>query len=54
MILEYDNVKNKLHPTQKPIGLIKKLIENSSQKNEVVLDMFARMWNNSFGSKRIR
>jgi DNA modification methylase len=32
--------KNKLHPTQKPVGLIRKLIENSTKLNEIVYDPF--------------
>ncbi len=40
-ILKIPNVKNKLHPTEKPIELMKILIENSSNKNDIVLDCFA-------------
>ena len=32
--------KNELHPTMKPIDLIKYPIENSSKKGDVVLDLF--------------
>jgi len=32
--------ENILHPTQKPLKLIKKLIENSSDENDIVLDPF--------------
>lgn len=32
--------RNDLHPTMKPINLIARLIKNSSQKNEIVLDLF--------------
>ena len=32
--------KNDLHPTMKPIKLFDYLIQNSSRKNEIVLDMF--------------
>lgn len=38
--LQIDNIKNKLHPTQKPVELMKILIENSSNKNDIVLDCF--------------
>ena len=31
---------NDLHPTMKPINLIGKLIHNSSEKNQIVLDLF--------------
>ena len=41
-VLEYRNkLGNKLHPTEKPVSLLKHLIENSSQPNEIVLDPFA-------------
>ena len=41
-VLEYRNkLGNKLHPTEKPVALLKHLIENSSQPNEIVLDPFA-------------
>ena len=33
-------LKNDLHPTMKPIRLLAKLIENSTHKNNVVLDLF--------------
>ena len=41
-VLEYRNkLGNKLHPTEKPVALLKHLIENSSQPDEIVLDPFA-------------
>lgn len=40
-VLEYDRPRvSELHPTQKPIPLISKLIVNSSIKDELVLDLF--------------
>lgn len=38
--VEDDDVKNypKLHPTQKPVGLLKRLIELFTDENEVVID----------------
>lgn len=39
-ILEIPNVKNKKHPTEKPIELMKILIENSSLEGETILDPF--------------
>lgn len=40
-ILEYDKPRNNnLHPTQKNIELVSKLILNSSKKGETVLDLF--------------
>lgn len=37
---KFDNVKNKTHPTEKPVELLKLYIENSSSLNDVVLDPF--------------
>lgn len=40
-ILRYDKpLKNTDHPTMKPIGLIERLVRNSSRKNELVFDSF--------------
>lgn len=39
-VLEFKNVKNKIHPTEKPVSLIECLIENSSKANEIVFDPF--------------
>ena len=38
--LHFDNPKPKVHPNQKPVDLLKVLIENSSAKGDKVLDMF--------------
>ena len=41
MIHQFDNIiGNKLHPTEKPVELMKYYIENSSDKGDIVLDMF--------------
>ena len=41
-ILKISNIERgtKTHPTQKPVGLMKELIVNSSKENEIVLDPF--------------
>lgn len=39
-ILSVPNVRNKMHPTEKPVELIQILIENSSNENDTVLDPF--------------
>lgn len=40
-ILKFDNIiGNKTHPCEKPIDLLKLLIENSSNKNDIVFDPF--------------
>jgi site-specific DNA-methyltransferase (adenine-specific) len=41
-IIEVNNIKKgtKTHPTEKPVDLLKILIENSTNKNDLVLDCF--------------
>ena len=39
-VLNIDNPRNKIHPTQKPIELMEILIKNSTNENQTVLDMF--------------
>ena len=40
-ILNIKNIRgNKTHPTEKPVELNKILVENSSDKNQIVLDLF--------------
>lgn len=39
-IISIPNVRNKSHPTEKPVNLMKILIENSSNENDIVLDPF--------------
>ena len=39
-VIEIENVRNKTHPTEKPVELNKILIENSSNKSETILDLF--------------
>jgi DNA modification methylase len=39
--MPYPRPKNAIHPTQKPLGLLKEMIGNSSQPGECVLDPFA-------------
>lgn len=40
-VLDFDRpIKNADHPTMKPLNLIGYLIQNSSKKNDVVLDLF--------------
>ncbi len=38
--LEFDNIRNKKHPTQKPVKLMQVLIENSTDCGQTVLDPF--------------
>lgn len=40
-VIEYDRPKkNKLHPTMKPLGLLGIIMQNSSKKGDIVLDLF--------------
>lgn len=39
-VMFFDNPKNKVHPTEKPVGLMTQLIENSTNDSDVVLDLF--------------
>ena len=39
-VLEIPNPKNKTHPTEKPIDLMRILIENSSDEHDMILDPF--------------
>ena len=39
-VLNFDNPREKLHPTEKPVDLMKVLIDNSSSEGEIVLDPF--------------
>lgn len=39
-VLRIPNVRNKKHPTEKPVSLMRVLIENSSQEGDIVMDSF--------------
>ena len=39
-VLNVDNPRNKVHPTEKPVELMEILINNSSQEGDLVLDPF--------------
>ena len=39
-VLNVDNPRNKVHPTEKPVELMEVLINNSSQEGELVFDPF--------------
>lgn len=49
-IKEFENVRNKIHPTQKPIKLIEYFIKNSSSKNDLVLDPFGGVFTTAIAS----
>lgn len=39
-VLQIKNVKDRIHPTEKPTELLRLLIENSTNENDVILDPF--------------
>lgn len=39
-VLQIKNVKNKIHPTEKPTELLRIFIENSTNENQIILDPF--------------
>lgn len=39
-----ERIKNPKHPTQKPVSILKKIIEIASNKGDVVLDMFSGLF----------
>lgn len=53
--LEFDNIsgKDKLHPTQKPVDLIKELILNSSKEGDLVLDPFCGSGSTLVSAKKL-
>lgn len=47
------NYEKTIHPTQKPLSLIKRIIETSSKKDDLVLDCFMGSGTTAFASKII-
>lgn len=39
-VMKFNNVVNRIHPTEKPIDLLRVLISNSSEVNDTILDPF--------------
>ena len=58
-LLQFPNSKTKgtdgkpIHPTEKPIDLMKVLIQNSSKENEIVLDPFLGVGSTCIASKEL-
>lgn len=50
-ILAYSRTLNNYHPTEKPVDLIKELIQNSTVEGEIVLDYFAGSGSTLIASK---
>lgn len=49
-VLEFDNPRNKIHPTEKPIDLLQALVKNSSKIGDVILDPFGGSLSTAFAS----
>lgn len=49
-----NNIGNKNHPTEKPIELMKILIENSSNENDIVLEPFMGVGSTCIASKKLK
>ncbi len=50
-ILKARRTQNENHPTEKPVNLIRYLIEKSSQKGDIVLDTFAGSFSTARAAK---
>lgn len=53
-VLEFANVENKIHPAEKPISLIKCLVSNSSNENDIVLDPFCGSGTTAIACHRLK
>ena len=49
-ILKYQRTNNELHPTQKPVKLLRYLIEKSTEENDLILDTFAGSFSSGFAA----
>ena len=47
-------IKNDVHPTMKPVKLIAKFVENSSKKDDIVLDLFGGSGSTLIASEQLR
>lgn len=53
-LLKIRGMTGKAHPSQKPVGLFQKLIENSTQPNEIVIDPFMGMGTTAIACERAK
>ncbi len=53
-VLDCSHTDNSKHPTEKPVELIKELIENSTKENEIILDCFAGSGSTLLASKELK
>jgi len=49
-ILKYQKTYNGVHPTQKPVKLLRYLIEKSTEENDLILDTFAGSFSSGFAA----
>lgn len=52
-ILKFDRTDNELHPTQKPVIMMKYLLEKSSKEWDIVLDPFLWSWTTAIACKEL-
>lgn len=52
-ILQIKNIRGKTHPTEKPVDLLKVLIENSTNENDIVVDPFMGTGSCGIACKRL-
>lgn len=52
-VISIPNPKNKQHPTEKPVNLMKFLIENSTKENDIVLDPFMGSGSTAVAAKEL-
>ena len=50
-VLHYDNIKHKIHPTEKPVELLKLFITNSTNENDIILDPFGGSFATALAAK---
>lgn len=49
-VMQFANVRNRIHPTEKPVELLKTLIENSSKPGDIILDPFGGSFSTALAS----
>lgn len=52
-VLQFKNVKDRIHPTEKPLDLLECLITNSTQPGEIVLDPFGGSFSTAFAALKV-
>lgn len=52
-VLQFKNVKDRIHPTEKPLDLLECLITNSTQPGEIVLDPFGGSFSTALAALKV-